>query len=188
MKTKKKRSSKDFPVTSKPPISIKRFAITYVTLMGAFFFLISFTPLQKIININDIYSSFIANISSKIVHITGLPCTSHRTLINLPSVSLDVSFGCNGLDAAMIYAIAVIAYPSQWKKKIVGIAVGSLALQIINIFRIVVLAYLANSGNNLRSYFEYIHLYAAQSIMIAISLGIFFLYLNYAKNPQTARS
>lgn len=188
MKTKKKRRSKDSPVAAKPPISIKRFAITYITLMGSFFALISFTPLQKIIDINGIYSSAIANISSRMIHITGLPCTSRGTLINLPSVSLDVVFGCNGLDAAMIYAIAVIVYPAQWKKKITGIAIGSLALQIVNVFRILVLAHLANSGIRLTSYFEYIHIYAAQGLMIAISLGIFFLYLNYAKSPQTAHS
>lgn len=188
MKKGKKRKSKESSVTARPPISIKRFAITYITLMGAFFALISFTPLQKIIDINGIYSRVIASISSRMVRITGLPCTSQGTLINLPSVSLDVVFGCNGLDAAMIYAIAIIVYPAEWKKKITGIAVGSLALQIVNVFRIVVLAHLANSGIRLTNYFEYIHIYAAQGLMIAISLGIFFLYLNYAKSPQTARS
>jgi exosortase/archaeosortase family protein len=185
MKTKKKRQSKDSSVAAKPPISIKRFAITYITLMGTFFALISFTPLQKIIDINGIYSTLIAYISTRMLHVTGLPCTSQGTLINLPSVSLDVVFGCNGLDAAMIYAIAVIVYPAQWKKKIAGIAAGSAALQIVNILRIVILAHLVNSGIQLKSYFEYIHLYVAQGLMIAISLGIFFLYLGYAKSPQT---
>lgn len=186
MKTKKKRRSKDAPAVPESPISIRRFAITYVTLMGTFFALISFTPLQKIIDINGIYSTLIAYISTKMLHITGLACTSQGTLINLPAVSLDVVFGCNGLDAAMIYAIAVIVYPAQWRKKITGIAAGSVALQIVNIFRIVILAHLVNSGMQLKSYFEYIHLYVAQGLMIAISLGIFFLYLSYARSPQTA--
>ena len=188
MKQRKKRHSKDSSGAAKPPISIRRFAITYVALMGAFFALISFTPLQKVIDINGIYSSVIAKVSAGALHVTGLPCTSQGTLINLPSVSLDVVFGCNGLDAAMIYAIAVIVYPANWKKKIAGIAAGSLALQIVNIIRIVILARLANSGAYLKGYFEYIHIYAAQGLMIAISLGIFFLYLNYAKIPQTAHS
>lgn len=184
MKQKKKNLSKKTSIDSKPPISIKRFAIIYVTLMGIFFALISFTPLQKSIDINGLYSHFVAVITSKILNIAGMPSSYHGTLITLPSVTLDVAFGCNGLEAAMIFAIAVIAYPARWKKKIIGILAGSIFLQIINIPRILLLAYLANSGIHFKSYFEYIHLYVAQGMMIAISLGIFFLYLNYVKTTQ----
>jgi exosortase H (IPTLxxWG-CTERM-specific) len=182
----KKDLSEQTTAAAKPPISIKRFAFTYVILMGAFFALISFTPLQKIIDLNGIYSRLIAAITAKVINITGLTCTANGTNINLPTVTLDVVFGCNGLDAAMIFAIAVIAFPASWKKKLIGIVCGSVALQIINIIRIVFLAYLANAGIHAKNYFEYIHLYVAQGLMIAISLGIFFLYLNYAKTSQPA--
>lgn len=186
MKKDKRNQHKTDLDALKPPISIKRFAIIYVTLMGAFFGLISFTPFQRVIDLNGIYSHFIAVITSKILNISGMASSYQGTLIFLPTVTLDVVFGCNGLDAAMIYAIAVIAYPSAWKKKLIGIAAGSAVLQVINIIRIVFLAFLANSGAHLRSYFEYVHIYVAQGFMIAISLGIFFLYLHYAKTVHAA--
>jgi exosortase H (IPTLxxWG-CTERM-specific) len=183
---KGKGSSSQQQEDAKPPISIKRFAVTYIVLMGTFFALISFTPLQKIIDLNGLYSRMIVIITSAVLSVLGMPVTHSGTLIHLPTVTLDVVFGCNGLDAAMIFAIAVIAYPAPWKKKLIGIAGGFAVLQVINIIRIVILAYLANSGVHLTQYFEYIHLYVAQGMMIAISLGIFFLYLNYAKTSQAA--
>jgi len=79
----------------------------------------------------------------------------------------------------MIYSVAVIAFPASWKKKLIGIASGFAVIQIVNILRIVGLAY---SGIHARNLFEYIHIYIAQGMMIAISLGVFFIYLNYAKS------
>jgi len=43
---------------------------------------------------------------------------------------------------------------------------------------------LAYSGIHFRRLFEYIHIYVAQGLMIAISLGIFFIYLYYAKSKK----
>ena len=54
-KARKKQPSEYSVAVAKSPISIRRFAVTYVTLMGAFFALISFTPLQKIVDINGTY-------------------------------------------------------------------------------------------------------------------------------------
>jgi exosortase/archaeosortase family protein len=103
----------------------------------------------------------------------------------LPSIALDVKFGCNGLEAVMIYGVAVIAFPAQWKYKLMGIGGGFVLLQIINILRITALAY---SAIHFKTLFEYIHIYIAQGMMIAVSLGVFFIYLNYAKSPQKANS
>ena len=41
------------------------------------------------------------------------------------------------------------------------------------------------AGGNFKNLFEYIHVYVAQGIMIAVSLVIFFVYINYAQRPKT---
>jgi exosortase H (IPTLxxWG-CTERM-specific) len=166
-------------------VSIKRFAITYIVLMGAFFFLIGFTPLQKIIDLNGLYTNGIVFLSSRVLGIIGIPCTYHGSIIQLPSIALDIKFGCNGLEAVMIYSIAVIAFPSSWRKKLLGIVSGFLIIQVVNVLRIAGLAY---SGVHFRGLFKYIHIYIAQGMMVAISLGIFFIYLHYAKASGKALS
>lgn len=169
---------------SKNKSDVTKFVLKYIILMAIFFAPISFVPLQKIFDINNTYSNLIAMISSKFLNIIGLHSVQQGRLIILPNVTLKVVYGCNGLDAAMIYAVAVIAFPAHWKKKLYGIILGSFVIQIINIIRIIFLSYYANSGVHLKKYFDYIHLYAAQGLMIAISLGIFFIYLRYAQNTK----
>jgi exosortase H (IPTLxxWG-CTERM-specific) len=166
-------------------ISIKRFVITYIALMLAFFFVAWFKPIHNIIDVNDVYTKSVVVLSSKILRLTGVSCTYQGSIIALPALSLDVKFGCNGLEAVMIYAIAVVAYPAHWKKKLVGIAAGFLVLQAANILRILLLAY---SGIHLKGLFQFIHVYIAQGIMIALALAVFFLYLNYAKKVETAHN
>ena len=85
----------------------------------------------------------------------GITSTYSGTLINLPSISLDVAFGCNGLEAVMIYTVAVLTFPATWKDKIIGIVGGFLVIQVLNLIRIVALAY---AGVYHRDLFEVIHI------------------------------
>lgn len=166
-------------------ISIRRFLITYFILMIAFFFFAWFKPIHNIVDLNGLYTQSVVVVTSKILGVLGVPCTYHGSIIALPSQSLDVKFGCNGLEAVMIYSVAIVAYPADRKKKLIGIAAGFFILQAANILRILFLVY---SGIYLKGLFEFIHIYIAQSIMVALALGIFFIYLNYAKNAETAHN
>ena len=174
-KSAKKPKLKSDKVTH---ISIRRFIITYLILMAGFFFIIGFTPLQKIVDVNGMYTRGVVLITSDILTALHIPSTCNGSIIHLPSISLDVRFGCNGLEAVMIYSVAVLAFPAPWKKKFYGIVAGFLIIQAINIVRIVGLAY---AGVYFQNIFHYIHIYVAQGIMIAIALGTFFLYLAFTK-------
>ncbi len=149
--------------------------------MGAFFFMIGFTPFQKIIDINGGYTKGVVVVTSKVLDILNIPSTYQGSIIQLPAITLDVKFGCNGLEAVMIYAVAVIAFPSAWKRKLIGILAGFFIIQVLNIIRIAGLAY---SGVHFRKLFEVMHIYVAQGIMIAVALGMFLLYLHYAGRPE----
>ena len=168
-----------------PRLSIRRFALTYLILMGAFFLLIGLKPIQDIIDLNGLYSKGVVILTSGILETLCISSNYQGSVIKLPSIALDVRFGCNGLEAVMIYAVAVIAFPAPWKKKLIGILGGFVALQVINILRIASLAY---SAIHFKSLFEYMHIYVAQGLMIAVSLGIFFVYLNYANSSKQANS
>ena len=172
--TKTKQSKSD----NIPRISIRRFIITYLILMAGFFFIIGFTPLQNIIDVDGMYTKGVVLITSKVLSALHIPTTCTGSIIHLPSISLDVRFGCNGLEAVMIYSVAVLAFPATWRKKVYGIVAGFLIIQVINILRIVGLAY---AGVYYQNIFHYIHIYVAQGIMIAIALGTFFLYLAFTK-------
>jgi exosortase/archaeosortase family protein len=166
-------------------ISLGRFIITYLGLMGVFFFLMGFIPFKRVLDLNGLYTQGIVMTTSAILNLISIPCTYYGSVIQLSSIALDIKFGCNGLEAVMIYSIAVVAFPSSWKNKLMGIFSGFIVIQVLNILRIVALAY---SGVHFRSFFEYIHIYVAQGVMVAIALAIFAVYLHYAKTDEEAVS
>ncbi|MDA8082675.1 MAG: exosortase H [Nitrospiraceae bacterium] len=173
----KKGKGTDIPEKQQGGVSIKRFALTYVVLMGIFFFVIGFVPLQRVFDVNGVYTGMITKITAKILGVAGIPAVCQGSVIALPSISLDVKFGCNGLEAVMIYAVAVIAFPASWKKKALAILAGLVIIQVINVLRIAGLAY---AGIHYRQLFEYMHIYVAQGMMIAVSFFTFLGYLHYA--------
>ncbi len=162
-------------------LSIVRFVVTYVVLMGVFFLLIGLKPVQEVLDINGGYSNAIVLLTAKILGLIGVTSTYSGSLINLPSISLDVEFGCNGLEAVMIYTVAILTFPATWKNRLMGFVAGFLVIQVLNLIRIVALAY---AGVYHRDLFDLIHIYVAQGVMIAVALGTFVLYLTYISHGQ----
>lgn len=162
-------------------ISILRFVITYVLLMGAFFLLLGLKPVQNVVDINGGYSNAIVFVTAKVLNLIGITSTVQGSVLHLPSISLDVEFGCNGLEAVMIYAVAVLTFPATWRNRIIGIFAGFFVIQVLNLIRIVALAY---AGVYHKDLFDLIHIYVAQGVMIAVALATFVLYLTYLSHGQ----
>ncbi|WP_028322802.1 exosortase H [Desulfatiglans anilini] len=158
-------------------IRIWKFVVTYVLLMGLFLLLIGLEPVKKILDINGVYTEMIIYLTAWILEPFNIVQGISGSVINVKGLTMDVRFGCNGLEAFLIYTVAILAFPAQVRKKIVGIVGGFLVLQILNVLRI---AGLGLSGVYLKKYFEYLHIYVAQGIMIAVALVLFLFWLNYA--------
>ena len=174
----KQKSQKDKKTDLTKTINIKRFAITYLVLISLFFLLIAMKPIQNIVDLNGLYTKTIIFITAKILEIMGISCICQGPIITIAGISLHVKFGCNGLEAVLIYAAAIISFPATWGKKLLGIIAGFIVIQIINIIRIVTLAY---SCIYFKDLFEYIHIYIAEGIMIAVALGMYIYWIGYAK-------
>ncbi len=165
-----------------PEVSLVRFAVTYVLAMGALFLALALKPLQRILDLNGLYTQMVVSVTGYFAALLGLPCQLSGSLIELPTVSLDIKFGCNGLEAVMIYGVAVAAMPLGVGSRLWGIALGIVALQAVNVARLVGLAYL---GAHHEELFEFVHIYIAQGMMIAVALGIFLLFLRWAGEPES---
>jgi exosortase H (IPTLxxWG-CTERM-specific) len=154
-----------------------KFIITYILLMGFFLLIIGLEPIKKVIDINGLYTNMIVYFSAMLIKPFGIVESVNGSIINLKGISLDVRFGCNGLEAFLIYTVAILAFPATLARKAVGVVAGFFVLQILNVLRI---AGLGLSGIYLKDYFHYIHIYVAQGMMIAVALVLFLVWLNYA--------
>ncbi len=153
---------------------VVKFICLYLVVIGVMEVFLGLHYFQRYVDLNGIYSSFTAWISAELLSFVGLNVSSSGALVHLPGRTLRIAFGCNGLEAVVIYGAAVLAYPSSWLYRLKGLIYGLVCLQVINVLRIVGLGIAAVE---IPQWFEYIHYYVAQGLMIAIALGIFVLWL-----------
>ena len=71
-----------------------------------------------------------------------MPIQVVGTVINSPHFALDVRNGCNGVEAMMVLAAAMLAFPATLRSRLAGLLVGSVAIQILNLVRVSSLVWL----------------------------------------------
>jgi len=181
-KKSKKSRIKKLIDKNKNTFSIVKFIVTYVVLMGGFFALLRFQPVSGVGDLYSFYETGLISSCVELLNFLGLKASGQGSLLFLPNITFDVRFGCNGLEAVLIYAVAVISFPAKWLKKTIGIAAGFLIIQVINLLRIVGLAF---SGVYYKEIFDLLHIYIAQGIMIAVALGVFLIYIYYLGHGES---
>ena len=76
-----------------------------------------------------------------------------------------------------------MAFPARWSRKLLGVVLGLLAIQVINVVRIVSLFYI---GIFAPSAFSASHVYVWQSLIILFAVVLWILWVRrYALAPAT---
>ena len=92
--------------------------------------------------------------------------------------SVLVLGGCNGFEATFILMTAMLIYPSCMKAKAIGISVGVLAVQTLNVVRIICLYFLNIWDEEM---FRFAHLYFWQSLIMLDVMGVLFIWLRWQR-------
>lgn len=95
-----------------------------------------------------------------------------RSLDNGFAVSIEA--GCNGVEAMIVLAAAIFAFPAPWVRKIAGFVIGTLAIQALNIVRIISLFYIGQWNMQV---FDWAHLYVWQALIMLDVLIVFLIWL-----------
>ena len=90
--------------------------------------------------------------------------------------AVSIKAGCNGVEAAMILAAAILAYPAAWGRKLLGMVAGIVAIQALNILRIISLFYL---GAWSEKALTIAHLYVWPGLIILDALIIFLIWMHW---------
>jgi exosortase H (IPTLxxWG-CTERM-specific) len=96
--------------------------------------------------------------------------------------SVSIEAGCNGVEATIVLVAAMMAFPAGWRMKLLGIVIGFLAIQFMNLLRIISLYYLGQW--NMQA-FEWAHLYIWQSLIILDVLVVFLIWLRFISKEKT---
>jgi exosortase/archaeosortase family protein len=153
---------------------MKRFVILYIFYIVIFFFMVDYEPMRRLLRLEEFYNGFVTALSARLIEWMGISVTSSSNVLHLPHANMIVKFGCNGLEAVLIYIAGVLAYPAPWKVKVRWGVAGVLFLEVVNLFRIALLAYVLEYH---RSEFDLMHDYVTQSVMIVLAFLLFLLFL-----------
>jgi exosortase H (IPTLxxWG-CTERM-specific) len=88
--------------------------------------------------------------------------------------AVAIEAGCNGVEASIVLVAAILAFPAPWKRKLLGLAVGVVAVQGLNIVRVISLFYL---GQWRLDVFEFAHLYVWQALIMLDVLIVWLLWV-----------
>ncbi len=88
--------------------------------------------------------------------------------------AVSIEAGCNGVEATIVLIAAMLAFPAPWKNKVIGLIAGVLAVQGLNIVRIISLFYLGQWSYEV---FEWAHLYVWQALIMLDVLIVWLLWV-----------
>ena len=95
--------------------------------------------------------------------------------------AVAIQAGCNGVEATIVLVAAMVAFPSPWRWKLIGIGAGFIAIQLMNLARIITLFYLGQWNSTA---FEWAHLYIWQALIMLDVLVVFLIWLRYLPSKQ----
>lgn len=132
------------------------------------------------------WASFIAWSSAQLMSFFDSDVISLGRVIKSQSsgFSVLIESGCNGVEAMMILIAGMLAFPATLRLKLLGIAVGCVAVQGVNVIRVISLYYLGQWNMQV---FEFAHLYLWQALIMLDVLIVWLLWIRAVARHQGAR-
>ncbi|HSH27258.1 MAG TPA: exosortase H [Wenzhouxiangella sp.] len=151
-----------------------RFSILFVVLLLGLFTIEVLQPVQEHVVLP--FTAGLAKISVFLIELfdSGV-VSSGKVIQDLESgFAVSIEPGCNGVEALIILFAAIFAFPASLKQKLIGFSIGFVAVQALNLVRIISLFYL---GQWNMTWFEWFHLYLWQALIILDALVVWLIWL-----------
>ncbi len=153
-----------------------RFVVVFVLVLVTLFTIEMLIPVQEHVIIP--FTGILASISASIILLFDSSIVAYGKILQFGESGFAVSIeaGCNGVEASIVLIAAVIAFPASWRARLTTIGLGFLAVQAMNIVRIISLLYLGDWNIDL---FLWVHLYLWPALIMLDVLIVFLVYLRY---------
>ena len=96
--------------------------------------------------------------------------------------SLTIAKYCDAMDVNLLLIAAMLACPSPWRRRLVGIVVGVVLLSVINIARIVALYQI---GVHAPRAFEFVHAELFPLLMVVLAVAVFVVWSRWSRSSGT---
>jgi exosortase H (IPTLxxWG-CTERM-specific) len=158
---------------------VTRFVTLFILLLVALFTLEMLVPVQEHVILP--FTELLARLSAAIILPFDDSAIAYGKILQFKDTGFAVSIeaGCNGVEATIVLIAAVVAFPANWRARLLAIGLGFIAIQVMNLARIISLFYL---GNWDMEFFSWIHLYLWPALIMLDVLIVFIVYLRYLGN------
>ena len=132
------------------------------------------------------WTNLLAHLSATVMTLFDADVISHGRVLQSKTTGFGVSIeaGCNGVEAAIILISGMLAFPSPWRLKLIGIGIGIVAVQAANLLRVISLYYL---GQWDMAVFEFAHLYLWQALIMLDVLVVWLLWIRVVARQSGAQ-
>lgn len=144
----------------------------FALMIGLFTTLLLFLNLST--NFDEWLNHATASMLAGALWLLGAGGQTAGTVVTSKIFSAEIITECTAIFPLMIFLAAVIAYPSGFKKKLWGIALGVPAILFVNLIRLVSLFYI---GYWFPSVFETAHLLVWQSLIIFFAVLFWLMWV-----------
>ncbi len=129
------------------------------------------------------FTSLLADISGGLITLFDDAVATEGVVIRSLENGFAVAIapGCDGIEAVIILVAAVLAFPAPWKHKLIGVGIGFVAIQALNLVRIISLFYM---GQWSQVAFDWFHLYLWQALIVLDALAVWLIWLRYVPRPE----
>jgi exosortase/archaeosortase family protein len=146
---------------------------TFLFLIFAFFFVLTWDPIIKYVDLGAGLAHLSAWMSYGVLKVLGLivgfPLHRDGTIMGSNAFEVDVAPACSGAVPTSIYLAAVYAYPTSWRARWLGTAIGIATIQVVNIFRVCALFLI---GLYFHELFHDTHVYVAQALVVCVAVAL----------------
>ena len=162
-----------------------RFFLIFLAVLAVLFRIDMLDDVQRVAI--QPWTGLLASASAALMSPLDADVVHHGRLLMSKATGFAVSIeaGCNGVEAAIILIAGMMAFPSRWKHKLVGIGIGIAAVQVVNLLRIISLYYL---GKWNMTVFEFAHLYLWQALIMLDVLVVWMLWIRWIAKQQPSSS
>ena len=141
-------------------------ALLYCVLAIPFFEQLLYTYLQ----VN-------AWLSNGILFALGQGTQVHDVTIQSSNFAIAIRRGCDAVEPTWLLCAAILAFPGLWLRKLAGMSMGIVVLQILNVLRIVTLFWI---GTHFPAFFYSAHLEIWPAVFILVAILLFVAWKGWA--------
>jgi exosortase H (IPTLxxWG-CTERM-specific) len=165
------------PVHRRPEV---RFLVLFLAVLAGSFALLAWKPVND--HVVEPFTGLVAVASGVGLELVGEDITRQGTILRTPTFAVNIRNGCNGVEAMVILLAAVVAFPASWRARLVGLGIGIVGIQLVNLVRVMALFL---TGAYLPRFFDSSHTVIWQTVVIASAIALWLFWAKRFAAPAT---